>query len=202
MEIKLKPDRKLITKQVYIFLTISVLIGLAGLILQLLIPLGEVSPAEAAGILWPIIIGIILVFWIIVFPIILLWIKNLSYIIEDERVTIYKGILSKMQQNIPYRAITDFMLHRSLYDRFLGIGSIRVQTAGQTQSPTGYEGNIAGLVNWQENLEELRSRVREYRAEISSASVKAKPDELSQNELLTGILNELKQIKDELKQRK
>ena len=56
--------------------------------------------------------------------------------------------MTKIQQNIPYRAITDYILHRSIYDRMLGLASIRIQTAGQIQTPTGYEGNLAGLPNW------------------------------------------------------
>ena len=39
----------------------------------------------------------------------------------------HKGILTKVQKNIP----------------------IRIQTAGQTQTPTGYEGNIARIVDWE-----------------------------------------------------
>ena len=89
-----------------------------------------------------------------------LWIKNLAYVIEEDRITVHKGILTKIQQNIPYRAITDFMLHRSLHDRFLGIGAIRIQTAGQTQTMTGYEGQLAGLVQWNDLLQQLREKVK------------------------------------------
>ncbi|OPX33911.1 hypothetical protein B1H10_04785 [candidate division KSB1 bacterium 4484_188] len=78
----------------------------------------------------------------------------------QDRITIHKGILTKVQQNIPYRSITDFILHRSLYDRFLGLASIRVQTAGQSTTATGYEGNVAGLLNWEPLIQDLRGRVK------------------------------------------
>ena len=38
--------------------------------------------------------------------------------------------LTKKEQNIPYRSITDFVLKRGPFDRYLGIGTIQVQTAG------------------------------------------------------------------------
>ena len=116
---EIKPHRKLITKQWWVLLTISAFIVLLGIVLQLLISLNDdVTPDQVAVVLWPISIGLISLMWVIAAPIIVLWIKNLSYPIEDDRVIIHKGILTKVQQNIPYRAITDFILHRSLYDRF------------------------------------------------------------------------------------
>ncbi|MBN2091090.1 PH domain-containing protein, partial [candidate division KSB1 bacterium] len=117
---EIKPHKKLLAKQWLVLLTITFFIALFGIGLQLLIPLGEgVTSSQVAVILWPIIIGVILLMWVIAVPIIILWIKNLTYFIEEDRITVYKGILTKIQQNIPYRAITDFILHRSLYDRFL-----------------------------------------------------------------------------------
>jgi putative membrane protein len=154
---EIKPDKKLITKQWIVLLTVSVSLALSGLVLQLLIPLDEgVTAGEVGKVLWPIVLGIVLLLWAVSVPIIKLWIKNLSYYIEDDRITIYKGILTKQQQNIPYRAITDFILRRSLYDRVLAIGSIRIQTAGQSHTATGYEGQLSGLIDWEDLHQQLR----------------------------------------------
>lgn len=198
MDIELKPDKKLFLKQVYIFLTVAVIVAAAGLILQLLIPLGNPTPGEVAGILWLIIGGVILLFMIIGLPVSYLWIKNLSYVIEDERVKIYKGIITKMQQNIPFRMVTDFMLHRSLYDRLLGIGRIMIQTAGQSQSASGYEGSITGLTNWEEIYNELRDRLREVKEDSSSQAVRDDEKSLGSNELLRKILSELRNLNQKL----
>jgi putative membrane protein len=200
MDIELRPDKKLFIKQIYIFLTLALIVIIIGLILQLLIPLGKPTPSEVANILWPIIGGVILLFMIIGIPISYLWIKNLSYVIEDERVKIYKGIITKMQQNIPFRMVTDFMLHRSLYDRFLGIGRIMIQTAGQSHSASGYEGSVTGLTNWEEIYNELRERLREVKSDTKPASAEeVDKSQLSQSELLAKILDELKAIRTELR---
>ena len=199
MDIELKPDRKLFVKQVYIFLTISFLIALIGLILQLLISLGEADSGEVAGILWPIAAGLIILLMIIGVPIAYLWIKNLTYVIEDERVKIYKGIISKMQQNIPFRMVTDFMLHRSLFDRLLGIGSVMIQTAGQSHSASGYEGSISGLTNWEEIYNELRDRLRDVRNEKTETKPETDKSDLSQNELLAEILDEIKALRADMR---
>jgi uncharacterized membrane protein YdbT with pleckstrin-like domain len=193
---EIKPDKKLISKQWLVLLTISLFLVLVGVVLQFLIPLNEdVTESQVAKVLWPIILGIIFLMWAISAPIVILWVKNLSYYIEDDRITIYKGILTKQQQNIPYRAITDFVLHRSLYDRFLGIGAIRIQTAGQSHTATGYEGQVAGLVQWEDLHQQLRRKLKILHP-VSEASTVAEPvAHVTSDDKLQKILEELKAIR-------
>lgn len=193
---EIKPDKKLLTKQWFVLLTISVFLVFIAIALQFLIPLEDgVTSSQVAIILWPITIGIILLLWAISAPIITLWIKNLAYYIEDDRITIFKGILTKQQQNIPYRAITDFILHRSLYDRFLSIGSIRIQTAGQSRTATGYEGHLSGLVHWEDLHQQLRSKLKTLHPIAEATAVAESVSVLSSDDKLQQILEELKAIR-------
>jgi len=139
------------------------------------------------------VLGFILTF-IISIPIIILWIKNLKYIIREDRVTIHQGILTKIQKNIPLRAVTDFILERSLLDRFLGIGSIKIQTAGQSPSSTGYEGKLAGLLDYEELHDDLRNRIGKLHPVAESVTTD-EPIHVSSETLLKQILAELKEIK-------
>jgi uncharacterized membrane protein YdbT with pleckstrin-like domain len=201
--INLKPHPKLFRKSVYILLTISSLLLIVGILLQLLVPLApRASFGQVSIIVWPIVFGIIFLKWIISLPLISLWIKNLDYFIEEDRIRIHKGFITKIQQNIPYRAITDFILQRSLYDRVLGIASIRIQTAGQSATPTGYEGNLAGLVEWDERLSELRLRLKRYESSPTQVAVKPPEDTLPSNDIFKAIFFELKQIRELLEKSK
>jgi len=194
---EIKPDKKLFTKQLYVLLTISFLVLLVATILQITIPLSpKVSASNVADILWPIVFGVIFLLWLIAVPIINLWIKNLSYYIDEDRITIHKGILSKIKQNVPYRAITDFQLHRSLYDRALHIGSIRVQTAGQKPNATGYEATLSGLVELDSLLEQLRAKVKMLYFQTDMPA--ADSSKTTEKEILQNILDELKEIKTTL----
>ncbi len=199
---EIKPHKKLLAKQWLVLLTISFFIALFGIALQLLIPLGEgVTSSEVAVILWPITIGVILLMWIISVPIIILWINNLTYFIEEERITIYKGILTKVQQNIPYRAITDFILHRSLFDRFLRIGAIRIQTAGQSKTVTGYEGQLSGLAQWEDLHQQLRGKIKNLHPIAEATTVAEKTVPVSTDDRLGEILEELKEIRKVLEKK-
>jgi len=197
---EIKPNNNLFTKQLYVLLTISFLILLIAAILQITIPLDpKVSASDVAAILWPIVFGVIFLLWLIAVPIIKLWITNLSYYIDEDRITIHKGILSKIKQNVPYRAITDFQLHRSLYDRFLGIASIKLQTAGQSPTATGFEAKLSGLIDWDDLLEKLRAKVKILYP--SSANAATTQSIANDKDLLEKILEELKRIRNALEKK-
>jgi uncharacterized membrane protein YdbT with pleckstrin-like domain len=195
METIIKPDKKYYTKNIWMVITIIVLIVISVAVTNLIITLANGDPF-AKTVLWWIALGCVISMIIIVYPLSHLWIKNLSYIIREDRVTIHKGILTKTKQNIPYRAITDFVLHRSLYDRFLGIGSIRVQTAGQSQTGTGYEGNLAGLLNYDDLHGELREKIKVLHP-ASEGKIQQKSTG-TDKEVLDDILDELKKISRKL----
>lgn len=201
MEEMIKPNKKLFTKTVWVLLTVTAFI-LAGVsIIHLIIYIADGDP-NAPPVIWLIAVIVVLVMWLIVYPSAILWIRNLSYLIQEDRITIHKGILTKTQQNIPYRSITDFILQRSLYDRLLGIGSIRIQTAGQSQSASGYEGNMAGLVEYEKLHNRLRERLRLLHP-ISEALTTSEPGEgprkagtqKSMEQILEQMLQELKVIR-------
>jgi len=193
MEETIKPDKKLYTKTVWVLLTISAFI-LAGVsIIHIIIYIAD-ADSNAPSIIWLIAAIAILVMWVIVYPIATLWIRNLSYVIQEDRVTIHKGILTKTHQNIPYRSVTDFIMQRSLYDRILGISSIRIQTAGQSQSATGYEGNMAGLIEYEKVHNQLREKLRLLHPTSESLTTK-EPIQKSMEKILEQMLNELKAIR-------
>ena len=193
---EIRPHKNLLVKQWLVLLTISFFVALTGLALQLLIPLKEnVTSSQVASVLWPVTVGVILVIWVVSVPIIILWIKNLSYYIEEDRISIHKGILTKVQQNIPYRSITDFVLHRTLFDRFLSIGALRIQTAGQSRSVTGYEGQLSGLLHWEDLHEHLRRKLRRLHPISDSTTVVDTSSPPGSQPQLQQILEELKAIR-------
>ena len=196
---EIKPDKKLITKSWMILLTISLFIVVFSFFFYLIPALDrEVDFNVFIDYLWRIVSIVIIAMWLISAPIMILWINNLSYFIEDDRIVIHKGIITKIQQNIPLRMITDFMLERSLYDRWLGIGSIKIQTAGQTQNATGYEGKLSGLINWRELHNKLWEKISQ--SDLSgSRNVKTAGEKLTS---LTDILLELKKVVLILEERK
>lgn len=159
---KIEPDRRWLTKQYLVLATVTLLLALvAGAThLPIVLAADEVDTGLVAAIVWGVAGGLTVLLWAIFVPALILWFRNLEFVIESDKIVIRKGILTKIQQNIPLTMVTDFRLQRTLYDRALGIGSIQIQTAGQSATGTGYEGKLAGLEDWENLHEDLRSRIR------------------------------------------
>ena len=193
MENTIKPHKKYWTAQILILATISVITLISAGMLHLIINYSNPDP-ESTLVLWAICCGANLVMWIISYPIIHLWTKNLTYIVRDGRITILSGILTKKEQNISYRSITDFVLKRGPFDRYLKIGTIQVQTAGQSQTASGYEGCLSGILDYNSVHGDLRDKLKSLHP-VSESTTTSEPINLSNENVLTQILEELKKIR-------
>ena len=193
MELIFKPDKKYFTKAIWVQLTITLLLVIVMAIIHFIIMIVS-GNLNAVYAVWTIGILCLFLMWIFSTPISFLWIKNLEYIIRDDRVNIHMGILTKTQKNIPFRAITDFVLVRTLYDRMLGIGSVKIQTAGQSTQPSGYEGKLGGLAEYDKWHTELRSRIKSLHP-VSQSVTTTETVNSTDGEVLREILDELKEIR-------
>ena len=190
MENTIKPHKKYWKAQILILTTISALTLISAGVLHFIINYLSSDP-ESPMVLWAVCCGANLLMWVISYPIIHLWTKNLTYIVRDDRITILSGILTKKEQNIPYRSITDFVLKRGLFDRYLGIGTIQIQTAGQSQTATGYEGCLSGLLDYDGIHGNLRDKLKSLHP-ISESMTTSEPVNISNENALSQILDELK----------
>ncbi len=187
------PDRRLRTKVWLVLAIISAFVVVLAGIAQIPISLFADAAATASAVMWGSVAGALLLMWAIAVPIAILWIRNLSYEVTGDAVLIHKGILTKTAQNIPLRMVTDFRLQRTLLDRWLGIGSLLVQTAGQSTNTPGYEGRLSGLADWEGLHVELTSRVREARFLSQQVSTTADP--------MAALLEEVSRIRALLEER-
>lgn len=198
---EIKPDLgKLMRREVYTFLTVSLVIVICTLILQALV-VGldpEVDNAEFVRYVWSWVAGFLILFWMLAPWFQYLWIINLKYSIEDERLVIQKGILTKKNVSIPYSAVTDFTLSRSLYERWLEIGTILVQTAGQGAQAGGHEGRLEGLVDYAALSQALRNKVKVYRGDQVEDKSSGPAVTESEAQVLQSILDEVKKINRKL----
>ena len=77
---------------------------------------------------------------------------------------------------------------------FLGIGTIQIQTAGQSQTATGYEGCLSGLLDYDGIHGNLRDKLKSLHP-ISESTTTSEPVNISSENVLTQILDELKEIR-------
>jgi len=189
MDTSLRPDKLYLKKYVYFILLVTVIIYI------FFVPFCLIILKEGGPGLFILFLGT--VGWLALGAIILLfsklWIDRLSYIIKDSSITIYRGIFTKIEQNIPDNKVTDFVLYRDLFDRFLGMGSIKVQTAGAS-GQSGFEGVLNGILDY----EKVHTNLREKLVSTQTSTESVKSTNVSNETVLVDILSELKDINKKL----
>ena len=196
----IKPDSKLMSRIHLNYLTAVFFTCLFSIVTSILVYFFA-DPSEVDHVItvtWVATGGISILVWIILTIIASLWVKNLSYSIECDRVTIHKGIIAKIQQNIPYRAITDFQLYRSFWDRVLGIGSIRIQTAGKHTGGTGFEGVLSGLLDYEDLHLQLRAKLTKLHPTADMATGVQSRSAAPDSDVSYQMLEELRAIRKSL----
>jgi uncharacterized membrane protein YdbT with pleckstrin-like domain len=114
----------------WIRLVTPVVVGVLALGLTLFgvlaIPAGR---AQQAGQWLVLIAGVLVVIVFTIRP----WLRWLttSYVITTERVIIRQGILSRTGRDIPLQRLNDVSFSHSLWERFLGSGTLVIESAGE-----------------------------------------------------------------------
>lgn len=198
---EIKPDvNKLMRREIYTILTITLVVIICTFILQALVVTfdPDVENAEFVKYVWSWVAGLLIAMWVIAPWLIYLWITNLKYSIEEERVVIHKGIVTKKSVSIPYAAITDFTLSRSLYERWLDIGTLLIQTAGQGAQAGGHEGRIEGLIDFEGLHTSLRAKVKSFRGSSQNEKPRETQPSTPNLDVMQSILDEVKKINRKL----
>jgi uncharacterized membrane protein YdbT with pleckstrin-like domain len=87
------------------------------------------SQARPIGQLLVVALGLALVTWWVVRPF-LRW-RTTTYTITNHRLITRRGILNKISKDLPLSRINEVAYERSLTDRMLGCGTLKVQTAAE-----------------------------------------------------------------------
>lgn len=75
----------------------------------------------------PVIVGIIL---LIIYYFFRMYIRTISYHYTDTDVRVKKGLITKSTATVPYRTITNLRAKRGPLDRYLGLTTLEIETAG------------------------------------------------------------------------
>ncbi len=142
----------------------------------------------------------------IAFPIVLVPLlfryHTLRYRFDEEGISASWGILFRREVYLTYRRIQDIHVTRNLFERWLGIGKVEIQTAAGRSSA---ELTIEGLEHWDDVRDFLYARMRGAKGEpaTTQSTVPAAPageDEVLA--LLREIRSELEGTRKALERRR
>ncbi|MFX1507685.1 MAG: PH domain-containing protein [Promethearchaeota archaeon] len=127
------------------------------------------------------------------------YVRNIEFIIEDTEVIVKKGLINKTIKHVPFRTITNVSSRYGIYDRIFGIGTCEIETAGKSGQQTGPEEKIEGIRDFREVRDVILNELRRFRGQYATTTEveqairyeESSGDIVFQRELL----DELRQIK-------
>lgn len=127
------------------------------------------------------------------------YLANLSCTLTERTLDIKKGIWNKTESTIPLEKITDLQLFQGPVMRFFGLHGFKVETAGQSASPSGGAlVNLTGIVDtkdFRKSVLDQRDRLASGHASSASApSAAAKASDSQTTRLLTEIRDSMRRI--------
>jgi len=124
--------------------------------------------------------------------------RSLSYEVQDDEVIVRAGIWTKSVKHVPYRTVTNLTVKRDILDRWLGIGTLNIQTAGMSGT-TGAEERLVGLTDVQEVYEIVVTELRRFRGGMSPTAAEAEGEPaITSTDALSAILTEVRAIRQAL----
>ena len=192
------PDRKYLFRMRLIATIVALAILAGGILLGLILALtGEIRLGGAIA-LFAITVVLNGLWWLIAMLLSGPYYRSLRYEIQDDEVVVYAGIWTKSVKHVPYRTVTNLQVKRDIVDRWLGLGTLNIQTAGMS-GQTGVEERLVGLSDVQEVYEVVAEELRRFRGGMAptQADVEVEPEVTSQGSL-GEILAELRAIRKSL----
>jgi putative membrane protein len=113
--------------------------------------------------------------------------NTLRYRFDDEGISMAWGVLFRREINLTYRRIQDIHVTRNLFQRWMGLATVAIQTASGSATP---EMSIEGILQVDELRDFLYSKMRGARGETAPAGKESEPADEA--------LELLRQIRDEL----
>jgi putative membrane protein len=88
---------------------------------------------------------------------------SLRYRFDDEGVSMAWGVLFRREINLTYRRIQDIHVTRNLFQRWMGLATVAIQTASGSSTP---EMSIEGILEVDQLRDFLYSKMRGARGEV------------------------------------
>ena len=156
-----KPKKTFLTKTLIEIILIGVFIWLCAWVPMYFIMMEEIPGNYLqTSLFWSIIGNLV---WIV--PAFLIQIpvfKSYRYELLDDEIVVHSGWLTQRVRHVPYRMVTNIEIRRGLLDRLLGIGTLNIETAGNSDPNQKAEARLFGLEDVETIYEEVAACLRAF----------------------------------------
>ena len=195
------PDRKYLFRMRLVATIVALAILAGGILLGLILALTGDIRLRGALVLFFVVVVLNGSWWLVALILSGPYYRSLRYEVQDDEVVVNVGIWTKSVKHVPYRTVTNLQVKRDIVDRWLGLGTLNIQTAGMS-GQTGVEERLVGLSGVQEVYEAVAEELRRFRGGMAptQADVDMEPEVVPQGSL-GEILAEVRAIRKSLEAR-
>lgn len=119
--------------------------------------------------------------------------SSITYILEDDKITITKGVWWKTKSFVPYNRITNVNIYQGPISRHFGLGKLSIQTAGFSGTSSS-GGKVAEAVIFGiKNFEEIKDTVMTFVIGMKPVAIEA--EAVPSRDINIRILEELRRIR-------
>ena len=194
-----KPDRELM-RLYYTYLLIVGLVIFIGVILPVVVAafltlsLDQVVIVSSSAIFPFLAVVFLIAFWIPKYY------DSISYTFTEDEIMLERGVYWKHKSIVPYNRVTNIDIVQGPLSRRVGVGNVRVQTAGYSTASSGgatAEAQIFGVTNYEEIRDFILAKVRGRKP----VAVEAEAEIPTPKEDTKMVLAELRKIRKLLEER-
>ena len=131
---------------------------------------------------------------------IIFYVRAIEFRLEDKEIIVKIGLVNKTEKHMPFRTITNISSRYGIYDRFFGIGTVQIETAGKSGQQTSPEAKIEGIPIFFEVRDLILERLRKFRSQYATTTETDYSMPSTSWEGSKGfeqeLLNELREIKE------
>ncbi len=124
--------------------------------------------------------------------------RSIAYVLEDDKITVTKGLWWKEKNVVPYNRITNINIYQGPISRGFGLAKLSLQTAGFS-GVSGGKGKIAEAeIIGVKNFEEIKDVVLGFVRGMKPVAVEAEAEVWPSKDMNRQVLQELRRIREAL----
>jgi uncharacterized membrane protein YdbT with pleckstrin-like domain len=196
------PNPRYLTKLRWSMTLVALGILASGALMGGLLSLDRDIGARGGWITTLVMVGIALIWWLPAMLLTAPYYRSLSYEIRADEVIVRVGILTRSVKHVPYRTVTNLTVRRGILDRWLGLGSLDIQTAGISGTNKA-EQSLVGLEDADEVYALVAAELRRFRGAMAPTAAGVEGEERAEAasaETLSALLGEVRAIRQLLEQ--
>ncbi|MCW3994067.1 MAG: PH domain-containing protein [Candidatus Bathyarchaeota archaeon] len=124
--------------------------------------------------------------------------SSITYVLEDDKITVTRGVWWKTKSFVPYNRITNINIYQGPISRRFGLGRLSIQTAGFSGTSSSGAKVAEAVIFGVKNFEEIKDVIINYVKGIRPEAIEAEAETQPTKGMNQQILAELRKIRKAL----